>query len=128
MKTIIIGGPDEMDECEKIRAAVGEDWMINLCGKTQIPDIVPFAKAARLLVGNDTGTAQVASCADRPMVVVCGPTDPLRVKPVGANVVALQAELDCINCYCKKPCDHHTCMKMITPQMVLERLQQLEAL
>lgn len=127
-KTIIIGGPDEMDECEKIQQAVGEDWLINLCGKTQIPDIVPFAQSARLMVGNDTGTAHVASCADRPMVVVCGPTDPNRVKPVGENVIALQADLNCINCYCKKPCDHHRCMKEITPQMVLEGLQQLGAL
>jgi len=127
-KTIVIGGPDEIDECERIAALVGQEWLINLCGKTRIDEIVPFAKSARLLVGNDTGTAHVASCSDRPMVIVCGPTDPNRVKPVGENVVSLQAALDCINCYCKKPCDHHSCMKRITPSMVLERLQKMDAL
>lgn len=127
-KTVIIGGPDEIDECEKIVAMVGENWLINLCGKTRIEEIVPFAKSARLLVGNDTGTAHVASCADRPMVIICGPTDPNRVKPVGENVVALQAQLDCINCYCKKPCEHHNCMKQIGPDIVIERLRQVGAL
>jgi len=128
-KVVIIGGPDEMDECEKIARTVGADWLINLCGKTQIVDIVPLAEAARLIVGNDTGTAHVASAADRPMVVVCGPTDPRRVKPIGENVQALQTTgLDCLNCYCKKPCAHHSCMKWVTPQQVFERLQEMGAL
>lgn len=127
-KILIIGGPDEIDECQKICSAVSESWLIDLCGKTQIADIVPLAKAARLMVGNDTGTAHVASCSERPMVVVCGPTNPDRVKPVGDNVVALQAKLDCINCYCKKPCSHHSCMKEITPEMVRDRLLHLGAI
>ena len=62
------------------------------------------------------------------MVIVCGPTDPNRVKPVGDNVVGLQADLDCINCYCKKPCEHQRCMKEISPTMVLERLRQIGAI
>ncbi len=129
LKVAIIGGPDEMDECEKIRTAVGQEWLVNLCGKTQIVDIVPLAEQARLIVGNDTGTAHVASASDRPLLVVCGPTDPRRVKPIGDHVQALQAtELDCLNCYCKKPCDHHRCMKLVTPQQVVEKLQQMGAL
>ena len=129
LKVAIIGGPDEMDECEKIRAAVGQEWLVNLCGKTQIVDIIPLAEQAQLIVGNDTGTAHVASASERPMLVVCGPTDPNRVKPIGDNVQALQATgLDCINCYCKKPCDHHSCMKQITPQIALEKLIAMGAL
>ncbi len=128
LKVAIIGGPDELDECEKIRAAVNEDWLVNLCGKTQIVDIVPLAQAARLIVGNDTGTAHVASTSDRPMLVVCGPTDPRRVKPIGCNVQALQISgLDCLNCYCKKPCDHHSCMTQLTPERVMEKLQEMGA-
>jgi heptosyltransferase-2 len=128
LKVAIIGGPDEMDECEEIRAAVDEEWLVNLCGKTQIVDIVPLAQQARLIVGNDTGTAHVASASDRPMLVVCGPTDPRRVKPIGDNVEALQISgLDCLNCYCKQPCDHHSCMKQLTPQMVFAKLQEMEA-
>lgn len=128
LKVAIVGGPDEMDECEQIRNRVGEDWIVNLCGKTQILDIVPLAEAARLSVGNDTGTAHVSSASDRPMVVVCGPTDPRRVKPIGENVRALQTSgLGCLNCYCKKPCEHHSCMKRVTPQMVIDELNAMGA-
>lgn len=125
-KIVLIGAKDEMDECLKIQQACGP-WVVNLCGQTEILDIVPLCEQARLMVGNDTGTAHVASTTDRPMAVICGPTDPRRVKPLGDNVIALQADLSCINCYFKE-CSHHSCMPLVTPSMVRHRLQQTKSL
>jgi heptosyltransferase-2 len=118
---VLLGGPDDQEECARIASRCGGGWLVNLCGQTRILDIVPLCAVARLIVANDTGTAHVASCTPTPMVVICGPTDPRRVKPVGNNVRALQADIDCINCYLKG-CSHHSCMKMITPRMVLGTL------
>ena len=118
---VIVGAKDEMEECEAIAAACG-DWAVNLCGATHLLDLIPLCGGARLIVANDTGTAHMASSTDRPMLVLCGPTDPNRIKPLGSNVVALQAELPCMNCYCKHPCDHHTCMKALTPETALRHL------
>lgn len=123
-KTLLIGGPDETDECEKIAELAG-DTVINLCGQTQILDIVPLCQDARFIVANDTGTAHVASATDRPMVIICGPTDPRRVKPAGDNVLALQADIECKNCY-RKTCSHHSCMPMITPEQVLDTLNGIQ--
>ena len=123
---VVLGGPDEIDECERITRGCG-DWLINLCGKTHLLDIMPICEGARFIVGNDTGTAHVASASARPMVIICGPTDPLRVLPAGRNVVSMQADLPCINCY-KKRCAHHTCMAWITPAEVLTKLKSLGAL
>jgi len=78
-------------------------------------------------VANDTGTAHLASATGRPMVVICGPTDPRRVKPLGDNVDAFQAELPCINCY-RKHCAHHSCMRVITPAMVEAKVKSVLAL
>lgn len=124
-KLVLIGSREEAEECRKIERQCGP-WLVNLCGQTEIRDIVPLCGGASFMVANDTGTAHVAASVDRPMVVICGPTDPRRVKPLGDNVVALQADLPCINCY-QKTCSHHSCMPMITPSMVLERLRQLGA-
>jgi lipopolysaccharide heptosyltransferase II len=124
-KIVLIGAKDEIEECQKIERICGS-WVVNLCGQTEIQDIVPLCEGARLMVGNDTGTAHVAASVDRPMVVICGPTDPRRVKPIGNNVVALQADLPCINCY-RKTCSHHSCMAMITPNRVIEHLRQARA-
>jgi heptosyltransferase-2 len=124
----IVGGPDEIKECAAIADACG-DWAVNLCGKTAILELVPIAQAARFIVANDTGTAHVASVADTPMLVICGPTDPRRIKPIGDNVVALQADLPCINCYGKtcKLDGSHACMAAITPELGQAHLEALLA-
>ncbi len=120
-KIVLVGGTDELKDCSEIAEACG-NWVVNLCGRTEISDLIPIFDQARLIVGNDTGLAHLASCTERPILVICGPTDPRRVKPAGENVQAIQADLPCINCY-KKECDHHSCMKAITPEMVFEKLR-----
>lgn len=116
-----------MEVCEELVAAAG-GVAVNLCGRTQILDLVPLAEGARFVVANDTGTAHVASAADRPMLVICGPTDPLRVKPVGERVETLQVEpkLECQFCYCKADCRFdHACMSGVTPEIALARLRAM---
>lgn len=117
----LIGGPDEIDECRRIAQACGS-WLVNLCGQTAILDIPPLCESARFIVANDTGTAHLAAVTLTPMLVLCGPTDPRRVKPLGDNVITLQADLPCVNCY-RKTCSHHSCMAMLTPSRVLQRLR-----
>jgi len=121
---VLIGAKDEMKECETIASACG-DYAVNLCGQTELMDIIQLAQDACLSVGNDTGTAHMCAVADRPVLVICGPTDPARVKPAGDNVITLQADLPCINCYCVKHCDHHSCMKLVTPEMAHTALREL---
>jgi heptosyltransferase-2 len=124
-RVLLIGADEDAEECREIERALG-DWALNLCGRTELLDILPLAAGARFVVANDTGTAHLASAAGRPMVVVCGPTDPRRVKPAGDKVAALQSELYCVNCY-RKHCSHHSCMMLVTPEQVLERLHDLGA-
>ncbi|RUQ35792.1 MAG: glycosyltransferase family 9 protein [Candidatus Competibacteraceae bacterium] len=120
-RIVLIGGPDEVDECQRIAQAC-DAWLVNLCGQTAILDIPPLCQSARFIVANDTGTAHLASVTPTPMLVLCGPTDPRRVKPLGDNVRTLQADLPCINCY-RKTCSHHSCMALLTPPLVLQQLR-----
>lgn len=126
-KIVVIGGPDEVDECAAIAAS--GDYVVNLNGQLQLLDIAPMCMGAAAIIGNDTGTAHFASAAARPLLVLCGPTDPRRVKPIGEGTVAVQAQLPCSNCYaktCGNP-DHHACMKAITPEWVAAHLPELMA-
>lgn len=120
-RIVLIGGPDEMDECRHIAQDCGS-WLVNLCGQTAILDIPPLCEPARFIVANDTGTAHLAAATATPMLVLCGPTDPRRVKPLSDQVTTLQADLPCINCY-RKTCSHHSCMAMLTPPLVLKCLR-----
>jgi ADP-heptose:LPS heptosyltransferase len=121
---VLIGGPDEVDVCKQI-SAVG-DYVVDM-SSLELLQIAPMCKGAAVIIGNDTGNAHFAAGADRPMLVICGPTNPLRVKPIGDKVHAVQAVLPCINCYsktCSNP-DHHACMKAITPVWVADSVPQL---
>lgn len=113
---LLLGGPDEVEECAAI-AAASDARVHDLCGQTALQEIVPLCESARFVVANDTGTAHVAAVAGRPMLVLCGPTDPRKVLPAGPSVVGLQAQLECINCY-RKTCSHLSCMQVMTPERV----------
>jgi heptosyltransferase-2 len=126
-KIAVVGGPDEVDECAAIAAA--GDYVVNLNGQLQLLDIAPLCAGAIAIIGNDTGTAHFASAAERPLLVLCGPTDPRRVKPIGRTAIAVQAQLPCSNCYarvCANP-DQHACMKAITPEWVASQFSLLAA-
>lgn len=117
-KIVLVGGPDEIKDCDEIAEA--GDFIVNLNNKLQLLQIAPLCEGALAIIGNDTGTAHFAAEAVRPMLVLCGPTDPRRVKPIGGTTIAIQAQLPCINCYakqCRNP-DFHACMKAITPDWV----------
>lgn len=122
-RVALVGAEDDAEACRAI-AAEGGRQVIDLCGRTRVPDLVPLAEGAAFIVANDTGTAHVAAAANRPMVVVCGPTDPTRVLPPGERVRALQADIHCINCY-RKDCTHHSCMQLVSPGRVLEAVTGL---
>jgi len=126
-KIAIVGGPDEVEECAEIAAA--GDYVVNLNGQLQLLDIAPLCAGALAIIGNDTGTAHFASAAGQPLLVLCGPTDPRRVKPIGSTAVAVQAQLPCRNCYAKvcANSDTQACMKAITPEWVAAQFPALAA-
>ena len=121
-RLVLIGGPDEVSLCREIAGA--HDYVVDLNGKLQLLDIPLLCAGARAVIANDTGAAHFAAASGQPVVVLCGPTDPRRVKPIGPQVVALQARLDCINCYartCVNPV-HQACMQAIEPAWLAARL------
>lgn len=124
-KVVVIGGPDEVEDCRAI--AEGADFVVNLNGQLGLLEIAPLCEHAACIVANDTGTAHIAAAADRPMLVICGPTNPERVKPIGDKVSAIQLDLPCRNCYAKDCLieEHHACMKRLTPRFVAAEVRRM---
>ena len=125
-RIVVIGGPDERDECAALVAAINRHHPDAAIGLTTLSllQIVPICAAATLIVANDTGTAHIAAAAGTPLLVICGPTDPQRVKPLGPLVRAVQADFSCLNCYGKRCRLGATaqCLEPITPARIASLL------
>lgn len=121
LKSVLVGGPDDIDECEKTYN-LSKASSINLCGTTEILDLVPLAKMSKIIIANDTGPGHIMAAANKPMITICGPTDPVRVKPLGAKVKTMQAEVECKNCYLRTCKNDHICMKSLTVDQVVREV------
>ena len=58
--------------------------------------VAGIARLAAGFVGNDSGVSHLAAAADAPGVVIFGPTDPARWRPLGRIVVLGPREIDTI--------------------------------
>lgn len=123
-QVVLVGGADEAPECDAIAQAL-PDLAVNLCGKTSLLALPTIFQQAKLIIANDTGTAHLAAASGTPMLIICGPTNPLRVKPIGAHVLAIQPEIECKNCY-QKTCSHHSCMRGLTADKVIPFLENMQ--
>ena len=127
LRSCLVGGPDDTKECELVHAHAPEATL-NLCGKTEILDLIPIGSRAKAIVANDTGPAHVLATCGKPMISICGPTDPIRVKPLGDKVQTIQADVECKSCYLKECPNQHICMESVSVGEVLELVSRCIAL
>ncbi len=55
--------------------------ILNLAGRTTLPQLTALFEKATLVIGNDTGPSHIAAAMDIPTVVIFGPTNPARLGP-----------------------------------------------
>ena len=89
LKIILIGGPDDISECELISSM--DKKIINLCNKTELKVLPKIFKNAKFIIGNDTGTSHLVATTETPMIEMFGPTDPNKCKPLRSNIFAIRA-------------------------------------
>ncbi|MBU1487735.1 hypothetical protein KKH56_06795 [bacterium] len=123
-KIIIFGGPDDLERACQIEKII-QGQVINLAGQTTLTELTALLKRCRLLVTNDTGPAHLASSAGTPCLTIAGPT---WVGAYGPGNILLHAKIPCAGGCQKVSCRQHTCMKLITPEIVLLAVRIQEAL
>ncbi|CAG9179436.1 hypothetical protein LMG23992_04003 [Cupriavidus laharis] len=69
---VLIGTPAEAEHIAQI--ADKFPGVINLCGKTPLPEMMALIADADLLIGTDTGPTHVAAAFGTPVVAIFGPT------------------------------------------------------
>ncbi len=80
----------------------------------------PLVQRCQILVTNDTGPRHYAVALGIPTVVIMGPTDPRYTASNLERTIVLREEMDCSPCH-KKICPgDHKCMRLVTPEKVLQ--------
>ncbi|HEX5282528.1 MAG TPA: glycosyltransferase family 9 protein [Bryocella sp.] len=115
-------------------AALSNDTVRNLAGRTSILEGLALIRKAALLVTNDSGPAHMGGSLGTPTLVLSACPEsskeenvnsPLRVRPIGPRVIVLQPKTSAPGCNgrCEAPTAH--CIQGIEIERVVEATQAL---
>ena len=98
--------------------------VLDLVGKTSLPDLIGVINASNALVATDTGTAHMASAVNTEVFALIGPTPKEVTGPYKSpfnKVHIISKNLNCSPCYkteVMKNCKDNICMKQISVEDV----------
>ncbi|HQR46436.1 MAG TPA: lipopolysaccharide heptosyltransferase II [Thermoanaerobaculia bacterium] len=81
LETVLLGSAGESAVNGEAAALARRTRVLDLSGKSSLPEALGILSLARLFVGNDSGLGHLAAAAGTPTVVVFGPTDPDATRP-----------------------------------------------
>jgi heptosyltransferase I len=123
---VLAGAPRDRVRCQMINEAYPRT--VDLSGQTTPVELAALIRRADVCVTNDSGAMHLAVALNTPVVSIFGPTSPLRIGPYHRPGAVVHVELPCSPCHLRKlrECPHdHDCMKQVSSQMVLERVQHV---
>ncbi len=122
-KLIFSGLPSEVGYLQVIREMMQEDAII-MAGRTNIKQFFALVRRCRLYVGVDSGAMHAAAAFGIPVVALFGPSNPRWIGPFGQEKGIIRLDLPCAPCN-KRDCPDRSCMRGITPEMVLEKVEEV---
>jgi lipopolysaccharide heptosyltransferase II len=126
---VLAGSGKDRAVCQKVSAQTPD--VVDLSGKTTVSELAALISRAAMCVTNDSGPMHLAAALGAPLVAIFGPTDSLWVGPYGQPDSVVRAGLPCSPCYLRriKDCPFgHACMKEVTPELVIGRIERLLAM
>lgn len=98
----------------------------NLINKTSITDLLDYIAVMDIFISNDSGPSHIAAAFKIPLIVLFGPTSAKETSPWCKNAIILDKHLPCAPCKKREcPLKHHNCMKLITPDEVIECVHKM---
>ena len=114
LRCVVAGGPDAAEAARRIAGAT------DLTGRTSLRQLVALLRGAGLVIANDSGPMHIAAALGRPLVVVFGPTNPVRTGPFGRDDCVVRLDMPCSPCYSRR-CSHTSCLGWLEAEAVLDR-------
>lgn len=119
--SVLTGGVEDTEMANRIVSS-SNSVVINLVGKTSLIELKEVIAGSKAVVSCDTGPMHLAAALGKDIVALFGPADPRRTGPFIGKVI--QKDLPCVPCN-KRKCNDPICMKEITPEDVIKKLEEL---
>lgn len=122
---IIAGSKSDISIAKKI-SELSLKRPLNLCGKTDLKELVALISDAKMVISGDTGPMHIAVALNVPVIALFGPTDPVRTGPYGwqydNKMKVIRSKVSCSPCF-RKRCKNTICMNDISVEMVLKEVK-----
>lgn len=133
---VLTGVASERPLCESILKEF--PTVIDAIGKTSLKELTALLQIAHLVIGNDTGPLHLARAVGTQTVTIFGPSSPQIFHP-SCKDLSVAIDIDCrpetdrfmgvsvknLKRCRLSHCDHHSCMRHILPEQVMEKIQIL---
>jgi len=124
VRMVFTGTAEDLAMAEGLASSMPKVKPINACGKMTVNQLACLIKRCGVYISADSAPLHVAASQGTPIIALFGPTDPVRHMPAAENAVVIRKEMPCGPCY-KPKCRNARCMKLITPEEVLEAVTKL---
>lgn len=121
---VLSGTKKEYQKAERIREGC-DAKVVNIAGKTNLRKITAIISLARMFISNSTGPMHIASAVETNVVAFFPPSRVNRKRRWGPLSTALVFEPPvpyCKRCI-KEKCEYYNCLSLISPEEVMEKLQ-----
>ena len=116
MNIYLLGGPDDIEQCEEIKQSAKNRTVVNLCDKLSFLESAALMQTAKMNHVNDSAPLHIASAMNAPVTAYfCSTVPAFGFGPLGKNarIVEVKEKLSCRPCglHGKKECPegHFNC-------------------
>jgi lipopolysaccharide heptosyltransferase I len=126
VQCVIAGSSADKNVAQKVIDS-SESSIINLCGRTNLKELIALIAGAKVVVSNDSGPMHIGAALGVPVIALFGPTDPVKTGPYGwqgnKNLKVIRTPIPCSPCF-KRKCKDPLCMRGISVDTVLEEIRE----
>ena len=127
---VLIGVASEKPEATSICQAVQHERVLDITGKTTLPDLLHLFNLGAVLITNDSGPAPFATLTTIHTIVFFWPETPILYRPLGNNCTVMYTHYACSPCVSAynqrlSPCQDNICLQSISVDEVYGTLRSI---